>query len=47
MNKVWKANKSAKDETKPKEELAKQYTKMKYRSNGPAIKSLRWNTELF
>jgi len=41
MNKVWKANKPAKGEIKQKEQIAKQYAKMKYRSNGPAIKSLK------
>ena len=41
MNKIWKANKLAKGEIKQKEEITKQYAKMRYTSNGPAIKSLK------
>ena len=43
INKVWKANTPAKGEIKQKKELTKQHAgmKMKCRSNGPTIKSLK------
>ena len=41
INKVWKANKPAKGKIDERRELAKQHAKMKYRSNGLAIKNLK------
>jgi hypothetical protein len=41
INKVWEANKRAKGEIEQKEELIKQHARMKCKSNGPAIKSLK------
>jgi len=41
ISKVLEANKPANGEVKQKEELTKQHAKMKCRSNGPAITSLK------
>ena len=41
INNVWEANKPAKGEVKETEELNKRHTRMKCRSNGHVIKSLK------